>query len=35
MNYAEELRYKILSEETIIQSYLNLKEMNKLSKFVK
>ena len=35
MSYVKELRYKILSEETIIQSYLNLKEMNKLSKFIK
>ena len=35
MNYVEKLRHKIISEETIVQSYLNLKEMNKLSKFVK
>ena len=35
MNYVEELRYKILSEETIVQNYLNLKKMNKLPEFVK
>ena len=35
MNYAEELRYKILSEETVFQNYLNLIEMNKLSEFIK
>ena len=34
INYIEELRYKILSEETILCSYLNLKEINKLSEFV-
>ena len=31
----EELRYKILSEETIVENYLNLKEINKLSEFIK
>ena len=35
MNYIEELRYKILSEETIVQNYLILKEVNKLSEFIK
>ena len=35
MSYIEELRFKILSEETVVRSYLNLKEMNKLSEFVK
>ena len=35
INYVEKLRYKILSEETIVQYYLILKEMNKLSEFVK
>ena len=35
MNYVEKLRYKILSEETIVQYYFILKEMNKLSEFVK
>ena len=35
MRYVEELRYKILSEETIAQNYFNLKEMNKLSEFLK
>ena len=35
MNYIEELRYKVLSEETIVQCYLNLKEMNKLPEFLK
>ena len=35
MKYVEELRYQILSEETIVRSYLNLREMNKLSEFLK
>ena len=35
MNFIEELRHQVLSEETIVLNYLNLKEMNKLSEFVK
>ena len=35
MNFIKELRYKILSEETIVQNYLNLKEVNKLSEIIK
>ena len=35
MNVVGKLRHKILSEETIVQNYLHLKEMNKLSDFLK
>ena len=35
MSYIDELRYKILSEETIVQSYLNSREIKKLSNFLK
>ena len=35
INYVEELRYKILSEEMLVQNYLKLKEMNKLLKYIK
>ena len=35
MSSVEELRYKVLSEETIARSYLNLNEINKLSEFIK
>ena len=35
INYIEKLRYKILSEEMLVQHYLKLKEMNKLLKYIK
>ena len=35
MNYVEGLRFKILSEETVVKNYLYLLKMDKLSEFIK